>query len=77
MTVHQPEFSSIYVKYYLVMTQNAIQCDHPRNNRTLRTTAQDVQRLIRVRRLSGGGFLTSVRRKEEIRAKEESNHGFK
>ena len=50
------------------MTQNAIQCDHPRNNRTLRTTAQDVQRLIRVRRLSGGGFLTRVRRFDELRA---------
>ena len=56
MTVNQPEFSSIYVKYYLVMTQNAIQRDHPRKNRTVRTAAQAVQRLIHVCRLSGGGF---------------------
>ena len=53
-TVNQPEFSSLYVKYYVVMTQNAIQRDHPRKNRTLRTAAQAVQRLIHVRRLSGG-----------------------
>ena len=77
MTVHQPEFSSIFVKYYLEMMQNAIQRDHPRKNRTVRTAAQAMQRLIQLYRLSGGGFLTSVRRNEEIRAMEESNHGFK
>ena len=59
MTIPQPEFSSIFVKYYLLMTQYAIQRDHPRENRTLRTAAQTLQRLIPVFRLSGGGFLNA------------------
>ena len=51
--------------------QNAIQRNHPQKNRTVRTAAQAMQRLIQLYRLSGGGFLTSVRRNEEIHAYEE------
>ena len=72
MTVNQPEFSSIYVKYYLEMTQNAIQRDHPRKNRTLRTAAQAVQRLIHVFWLSGGGFLNAYEESKKIAHIEES-----
>ena len=65
MTVHQPEFSSIFVKYYLLISLYPIQRDHPRKNRTLRTAAQAMQRLIHVFRLSGGGFFKCVRRFDE------------
>ena len=56
MTAQRLVLPASFGKYYLETIRNAIQRDLPRENRTCRTAPQALQRLIHVRRLSGGGF---------------------
>ena len=54
-------------KYYLCRSQNAKKRDHPRQNRMLHQDAPAAQLKIMVVPLSGGGFLSRLRRNEEMR----------